>query len=54
MLESSKLVKTDKMVKSLNVDFLLNWSNDHITLGLKLVGKLNILLDNPSGTSAYV
>ena len=43
MLERSKLVETNKMVKGQNVDFWLEkvkvwlwlkWSNDHIALGL--------------------
>ena len=52
MLGMSKLVKMDKMVKSQKIDFWLwlNWSNDHIALGLKLVGKSNILLDNSINT----
>ena len=57
MLGRSKLVKTDKIVKSQNVDFLVwnievwLWPNENFTLWLKLVEKSNILLDKPTNYS---
>ena len=54
MLGMLKLIKTDKIIKSQDVNFFIwkvkvwLWLNDNFALWPNLVGKSNILLDNPT------